>query len=333
MLPQANTVLDPQRSEQLHDLALDCYLALVKNVAHYAIEFDDEITGPYRHYVNALVPEIETGRPQALEESRGSLRALLRDYRDKASAYVNRLRGELADTAAAFQRLLETLTQTGEYHENYLRHALNTLHELATANMAREEMMSSLRAATETIEKSLEELNQQQRLTVSQFVIEIGLLHKRIDALEAAVSIDALTKLFTRAEMEQRIRSAEGSGSILVLRVDGVRRAASQFNPAVARELEGAFIKRLRNSLLPDVLIGKWAEEEYLVISSMSNKEAAGRADWICEHLSGAYACLQGGKAVRPTIQVSSRVLDWLPGGHRNASLEEIEAFFAKSKY
>ena len=33
--------------------------------------------------------------------------------------------------------------------------------------------------------------------------------------------------------------------------------------------------------------------------------EALASAKWITEHLSGAYACLKGGKTVRPAVQLT----------------------------
>jgi GGDEF domain-containing protein len=174
-------------------------------------------------------------------------------------------------------------------------------------------------------------LGRSQQLTVSQFLVEIGLLHKRIDALEAAVSVDALTKLFTRSEIEHRIQSTE-SGSLLLLGVEGFGRAATHFSPEVAKELAGAFIKRLRNSVLPDSLLGRWGEEEFAVIVPETRDEVLATAQWIGEHLSGAYACLQGGKTVRPRIQVKTEVLELLPGRHAKETLDRAGQFFARSK-
>jgi GGDEF domain-containing protein len=311
-------------------LTLDCYLSAIRVVAHYAIDLEDEITGPYKKYLNALADDTEAGTQEALLESRGTLRGLLRDYRDKAAAYLNRLRRELAETAGALQRILDILAQSEGEHEIHLRKALQTLRELARGTPDGT-VLPGLREAADTIEESLGELGRSQQLTVSQFLVEIGLLHKRIDALEAAVSMDALTKLFTRGEIEQRIRSAE-NGSLLLLSVEGFGRAATHFSPEVAKELAGAFIKRLRNSVLPDALLGRWGEEKFTVIAPLPREEALASAQWIGEHLSGAYACLQGGKTVRPRIQVNTEVVELLPDRDADATLGRIEQFFAGPK-
>ncbi|HUI78397.1 MAG TPA: GGDEF domain-containing protein [Bryobacteraceae bacterium] len=292
---------------------LDCYLAAIKNVAHYAIELDAEMVGPYRANVEAVAGDVQQGTAEALVESRSNLRALLRNYRDKASEYLNQLRAELANTANALQRILNTLSLSDGDHEVRLRQAIQSLRGIA-GSPAAAAVQSALQSSIENLEQTLDQLRAQQQMTVSQFLLEISLLHKRIDALESAVSIDNLTKLFTRVEMEHRIRSADSCGSLLLIRVQGFRLAQARFEPAVALELAGAFTKRLRNCLLPNALIGRWSEEEFVVVVPTSREETMASAKLVAAQLSGSYVCLQGGKTVRPTLQIDVAALDLAPG-------------------
>ena len=81
------------------DSAIECYAVAIRNVAHYAIELEDEITSPHRKYLGALASEVKKATPAVLAESRATFRGLLRDYRDKAAAYLHNLREQLASTA------------------------------------------------------------------------------------------------------------------------------------------------------------------------------------------------------------------------------------------
>jgi GGDEF domain-containing protein len=166
-------------------------------------------------------------------------------------------------------------------------------------------------AAAATIENSLEQVRRQHKLTVSQFLIEIRMLHTRIDALESAASIDKLTQLFTRQEIEDRIMSAPRSKiSLLLLKAGGLRTAEAQFGRAVAEELAAAFTKRLRNSLPPSSVIGRWSEEEFLAMLSVDQAEATALAKRISETLAGTYTCLKLGKTVRPLIHLRVGAID-----------------------
>jgi len=325
MISIRNSINTLEKSEELRLLILDCYLAAIQNVAHYTIELDPGLTGRHKASVTAVADDVRQGTPDALVESRATLRALLRNYRDKASEYLNQLRGELANTASALQRILDTLSQPEGDHEIKLRKAVSAMREIA-GSPAAAGVASALRTAIDSLEQSLNEIRAQQQVTVSQFLLEINLLHKRIDALESAVSVDNLTKLFTRVEMEHRIRSAESCGSLLLIRVQGFRLAQARYQPEVALELAGAFTKRLRNCLPPNALIGRWSEEEFLVILSMPREEMMASAKLAAAQLAGSYVCLQGGKTVRPTIQVDVAVLDLVPG-ETDSTLHKIGQF------
>jgi GGDEF domain-containing protein len=322
-----NSLNELERCHVLRDLVLDCYLTAIRNVAQYAVELDDEITAPHRKYLADLAGEVAAAQPEALAESRATLRGLLRDYRDKAGQYLSTLREELAGTARALQEILNSLAQTDSDHEVQLRGALGSLREISES-LDSSAVRAAVLAAADSIEQSLEQIRRQHQLTVSQFLVEIRMLHKRIDALETAASLDNLTKLFKRSEMEKQIRSASGGPlCLLLVRASGFRQVERQFNREVAAELAAAFSKRLRNSLPPSAIIGRWSEEGFVAMLSMEKPEAMASAKWVADHLSGAYACLQRGKSVHPSLQVSVAVVDSQPGDPPERTLKRVREF------
>src|SRR3954464_5230382 len=97
---------DLERSLQQREATLDCYLTAIRNVAHYALELDEDLTKQFRKHLGALADDVFSGGANALDESRATLRGLLRDYRDRSSVYVANLRDELAGTARAMEEIL-----------------------------------------------------------------------------------------------------------------------------------------------------------------------------------------------------------------------------------
>jgi GGDEF domain-containing protein len=313
MISIRNTLNELEDSHRARALALDCYMEALRNVAHYAVEIDDDITGLHRKYVNDLADET-AARPETLEESRGTLRCLLRDYHDKGAAYLNKLREELNGAALALRETLDALTQAEGDHAGQVRAALVRLRGASRLSNGKA-VRAVVLATADVIEQSLEQVREQHQLTVSQFQSEIRVLHKRIGTLETAAAIDDLTKLFNRREMEEHIRFiSPGEFSLLLLKVRGFRLARMQFDAGVPLELAAAFTKRLRNGLPPETRIGRWSEEGFAVILTAGRPEALGRAKWIVEHLAGSYACLQSGKTVRPSLEVTVGVVDGGPG-------------------
>jgi GGDEF domain-containing protein len=185
-----------------------------------------------------------------------------------------------------------------------------------------------LRCAATNIEQSVEQLRKQHQVTVSQFQIEIRMLHKRIDTLELAAAVDDLTRLLNRAEMEKRILAATpGQFCLLLVTARGLRRAELQFGLPAAEELAGAFAKRLRSSLPPHAVIARWGAEEIVAMVRVSRAEALASGKWMTEHLSGPYACLNGGKTVRPALQLNVGVVDTVADDSVTDVLNKVGVF------
>ena len=326
-----NSLTELERCQAARDVVLDCYLTAIRNVAHYTIELDDEISTPHRQYLTALAGELGSAQPEALVESRSTLRALLRDYRDQAAKYLATLREELAGTARALQVILDSLAQTDSDHELRLRTELGRLREIS-GSLEESAARSAILAAADSIERSIEQIRQQHRLTVSQFLVEIRMLHKRIDLLETAASLDDLTKLFKRDEIERQIGSAPGGKlCLLLVKASGFRQAEQEFHREVAVGLAAAFSKRLRNSLPPGATIGRWSEEGFIAMLSMETPDALARAKRAADHLSGSYACLERGKTVHPSLQASVVVVEQQPGDPPERTLQQVQEFLTGS--
>jgi GGDEF domain-containing protein len=327
MISIQNSLNELEKCHEVRELALDCYLTAIRNVAHYAIELDDEITAPHRKHLTVLAGEVTSARKEALAGSRATLRALLRDYRDKAAQYLNRLREELAGTARALQETLDSLVQGDSDHEWQLRAALSRLREISESPEAGA-MRAVVLTAVNTIEQTLEQIRKQHQLSVSQFLVEIRMLHQRIDALETAAMIDNLTKVLKRGQMEEQIRSVSGEKfSLLLVKVSGFRLVEWHFDREAVAELAGAFIKRLRNSLPAGTVIGRWSDEEFIAMLSPESLGAIGSAERVAGHLSGDYVCLQEGNTVRPSLQASVTVVDCQSGDTPERTLERVAEF------
>ena len=327
MISIQSSLSELERSHQLRAEVLDCYLQAIRNIANYAVELDEEITSPHRKYLKDLAAEVAGDNPEALLASRATLRGLLRDYRDTAAQYLARLRDELAGTARALEEILDTLSQSDGDHEITLRGALAKLRE-AAALPSGAAIAPLVNAAANSIEQSVEQLCKQHQLTISQFIVEIRMLHKRIDALEAAAATDECTRFDNREETIERLRSTPaGTYTLFLIGARGLRRAEVQFGKQVGEELAGAFAKRLRNSLPPNSSFGRWGAEEFVVTLFMKKSEAIASGKWVTEHLSGSYACMKDGRAVHPSLQLTVGVVDTFANEKPERILERIGAF------
>ncbi len=325
MISIRNSVTELERCFQEREAAVECYLTAIRNLSAYTIELDEQTAGTQRKYLSSLADEVASGKQEVLVESRATLRGLLRDYRDKAAQYLNGLREELAGTARALEEILDSLSQADGDHESRVRAALGRLREIA-GSPAGSPIRAVVQAAADAIEQSVEQIRKQHQLTVSQFQVEIRMLHKRIDAMEASASLDLLTQLFNRSETEDRIRGASAESCLLLARAAGIRAAEVQYREDVAAELAAAFTRRLRNCIPPTAVVGRWSREEFVAILNVPKQEATTTAKWISEHLSGSYACLLAGKTVRPPLQIDVAVVE-SKGNTPDRLIERVKGF------
>ena len=328
MISINQSMTELERCHRYGESAVECYIAAIKNLAHYAIELDEGITGPFRGNLEQLAAGLAEASSTDLSESRVTLRTLLRDYHDKAASSLHKLHEDFAATARSLQEILNSLSQSDGDNDKRLRETLTTLRKIpALPDPAA--MRNAIADTAKVFEKTIEEIHQEHQLTVAQFLAEIRVLHKRIDVLECAAASDNLTKFASRWEVEKRIRSAvPGEFSLMLLKVRSFAAVEKQFGSEVSSELVGAFAKRFRNGLPPESFVGRWSEEEFVALPVGLTAGAAEIAGKITENLTGAYVCLKTGKAVRPRLQVRTAVIDTRPQETHEKIVARMEEFF-----
>lgn len=282
--------------DALPAIALDCYRSAIRNVAFYAVELEKDVTAGYRRSLERLEA---TAAATACDD----LPAAMREYRGKALAYVSRLCDELQQTADQLGQILDSLSDGDADCDNRMRSALARLRAFARTPDAAE-IREPLLAAALMAQEGIEEMRRRQDSTVAQLMGEIRSLHKKIDSLESASSLDVLTTLLSRVEMEARLELAPKQARRLLVTASGLRLSDGRFDNQVAAQLAAAFLKRLYRVLPAESAVARWGEEEFLILLPPAAEPAALRGKQLEEQLSGSYGCSQEGKSVRPALQV-----------------------------
>jgi len=314
--------------DQMHQArakTLDCYLAALRDMARYAVELDASITPLHRKSLEELAEQVSSGDDDTLEGSKGLLRALLREYRDRSSAYLASLKDELSDTARALEETLESLGKVDGDDDARLRAAILSLREISGSPVAAA-VRGPILDAADGIDRSLEQIRKNHQLTVAQFQVEIRMLHQRIDSLETAAAIDGVTELLKRPEMEHQIRESRGEFCLILIRVGGFYAAERAYRKEIGVELAGAFTKRLWNGVPSAAVISRWSHEEFVALLPSPKPAVLPIAKWIGEHLSGDYSILLDGKLVHPRLQVSVAVVEGVED-EPDAVFSRIEEF------
>lgn len=305
--------------------------SVVLTIAQYLIDFDPSVSALHRQHLTELATAIGDSPSMAeLGEMRSLLREELRDYRDQGVKYLKQLRDDLSAKAASLQQLFEAMTEGDGDHEERLTATLANLRKM-TLDPASGPLRPMLLSAIETISKSLEELKRQNQLSVAQFLVEIQVLHNRIESLQTAVSVDATTQLASRQQFESDLRTAVSVGapfSLLLLRTRNTAGIHRQFGEVVLNGLLSVFAKRLRGCVRTSDPTGRWGDDRFAVLIEGSQSFARTKAKAVAEHCAGLYVCMVEGKPVRPVLQLDVGVVDYTGADSVERLIQRSEEFF-----
>jgi GGDEF domain-containing protein len=327
MVSIRDSMTELEKLHALQEVLMECYRSAVRDMEQYPVEIDDQITPAHRQHLAAIIIELTAGAGvDNLTATRSLLRNELRDYRDRAATILNNLRRDLSAKADALQAIVEAMASADGDHEERLQNALVKLRKLAEMPLA-SPVRAAIVEASDQIEASVGELKRLNGLTVSQFMVEIKTLHKRIETLETAVRKDVLSGLTARVEMERLIFAEidrQSSFSLLLLRICNLPMIQRQFGVAVRADVISAFTKRLRGGLPSAAVVGRWSEDQFIALLAMEKSQAIGLCKHLTQHVSGTYVCMENGKPQRPDLLVNVSVIDHLAGSAHESLIARI---------
>ena len=317
MVSIRESLTELERAYELQSTLLECYSSAIRSMEQYAVEIDDEITPSHRRHLAAI--QADLAAQSSVEQwagTRSLLRNELRDYRDRAAAFLAALRKELSDKADALQAMVESMASADGDHEQDLHAAIARLRTVA-ASPAAVPVSAALNEISNNVQTSIEQLRKQHQLTIGQFMVEIKTLHKRIETLESAARKDVLSGMLSHAEIVNHLVSETGQGkafSLLALRLCNLPIIQRQFGNAIRNETISAFSKRMNGLLPPNSILGRWSDDGFLAVLSIDKIEAMALAKRLAQHVTGIYVCMENGKPQRPDLLVNVAVIDHAAG-------------------
>lgn len=327
-ISQSLTELDA--AYRMRMAALECYRSAVQSAGQYAVDFETSLTEAHRKDLESLAVEIAGSQnDDTLARTVAHLRASLRDYRDRASAFLANLRRELAEKATSLEQIFQSLADGDGEHELRIGRTIRALRDLASRPEAAK-VRGPLGDAAAALDESLEEMKRQHQLTVAQFLVEVRILHQRIQELETSPNPDGAAAMPSRKELESRIEGAIAARepfSLLMLRTRNLAGVLRQF-PDVDGALLTAFAKRLQNCLKPDDVVARWSDDRFVVLQPGGKQDAVGAVRRIAEHVGGVYVIRLGERLVRPALQLTVGTVEGRSSESRGQLVARVESFF-----
>jgi GGDEF domain-containing protein len=303
-----------EQSESLEKLCLamtDCYSDAIQSSAQYAVEVDPAQAARFRRRMNAIGERWRAANdPGELRVVAANFRGELRVYQGVAEGSLKVLRREVRAAAEAIAAFAGGLASHGADHEEQLKQALERLSSAAASDDLAH-IRCAIQAAIVQIHAALEQMRMANRMVVTQLQDEIRVLHDEIDDERLRYANPALL-LRTRKQMEQKINvalSSEEPFCLLLIAVSNWK-AAIQGSASAAKTVIDEMIGRLHTAVDPDLIVGRWSEEEFIAILRVDPATALACSRDAAIRLSGSYEIEDNGERRTVELEVNTGVID-----------------------
>jgi GGDEF domain-containing protein len=257
------------------------------------------------------------------------LRDELRDYRNKAAAFLGGLREELSGKAHALDLIVDAMATDDGDHEDRLRQSLASLRELADSPVA-SPIRTALATVSDRLEEGVEQIKRQNKITIGQFRVEIQMLHSQVEALRAASSRSGCAYLNSRLEMETRISAVVETRKpffLLLLSIRNLAPIEMQFGARARMDVMAAFTERAHKGMPDNAVFGRWSEAQFIGMIVADKAEATALATRLAQQLSEPCDSSENGQPPRPAPQVDVAVVDSSAGDIYEGLINNIDNY------
>jgi GGDEF domain-containing protein len=302
-----------ERLEELRLTLAKCYSLALKASGEYAVELDPRSTEYFRQRLQSLEQQFgQASAPEQYTATQASLREVLRNYRDQAREQISAMRKDLQNAAAAMKTFGDSMTTSGDEHEQSLRQEVHRLEAVASSDDI-QLIRGGIACATGTIVRACTELRRSHQVVITQLQDEIRTLHQAMDNERSRTERDHVSGAWSRQKLNERIGSllrANEPFCVLFVNARNLRRLERQHSPAVVTDALRGLVQQFDGALGGESMIGRWSEELFGAILEMDPSAAMSLSAEINRKLSVAYPVWTTGVAQILTIETSTGIVD-----------------------
>lgn len=321
--------------EDQSQIALNCYLQALTAFGRAAAEICPHIGSPYQSSLIRARQRLsfEPSRENLLH-SVEELETELVDFGHRVCEYYTLKSGDIASILDVVTQSVETFeTRDQMYLERMgllvrqLETGLQATDNPEAARLVFEQQLGHLRTF-------LERLTADSKAVFNRLRDDIGTIEERLLRAETEASIDALTSLVTRRELERMIRDRVPTGKIFSLLLFDVRSLSSivdRFGADAGDQLLRQFGARLVAQVRPRDIVARWGEAEFAVVFDCPAAAADDRAKQIAEWLSGRYPIDVNGQDWKAEVEAAIAVVEYRAGEAGNDFIRRANAHVRKT--
>jgi GGDEF domain-containing protein len=302
-----------EKREALSKAILDCYALAIHCTAHYAVEVDPALTVEFRTHLKGIEEQSRAAvSSDQLHSIQSCFRGELREYRDKTSAHLLKLRKEVENATAAMIIFAETVSSNGEDHELEVNKQLQTLASAAQMESVAK-MRGGIGAVVAGIQSSVGQIQRANQLVVAQLQDEIRSLHLQMEQERRALYTDHGSGAWNRQKIDIHVDNLLRQNQPFCLLLVGIRnlkRIESQHSRTVLEGTLKAMVSRFVAIAPDDAVIGRWTEDQFVAVLDMPPGLAIALSAETDRKLSGSYAIQENGLSQTVALQTTAGIID-----------------------
>jgi GGDEF domain-containing protein len=274
--------------------AVNCYLSALEATAHALAEACPPIGKPYGQRLSRLRARLAFDSSAGkIEESCAVTAQELKDYAERAAAYVEQNRAELRRTVTLLEEMVRAQAQRQEFYGERLRRLAKQMEKPGeSAGVPAAGLLSCVESMSHESQSRLKKMRD-----------EMAQMETRLAGIEIT---DPVTGLLNRREMERLIAAAKARGETPVLLRFECRQGFPGADPPgenLPHEVARQVGERLGSQFRHNDLISRWSERQFLVLFKGREQTARMRGEQILPWIAGPYQ-LDDGTAMEVAAQV-----------------------------
>lgn len=313
MISLRKSVNELERLSELHQAAAECYAFTLRSVAQYAIEIDAGEAAEFRRHVEAMGEDWRAADSSSKMRSvQASLRGEMRDYQERASARLTRLRNDLDATAKALEGFAAGIAASGEEHQTRTDSELEHLNRVAESDSL-VEMRRGVRMAAAEIASSLERMRCAHQMAIAQLKDEIRVLHEERQGERQSRAGGSESSCWTREKMEDKIAGLVRENQpfcLLFVSVRNLHWLETRYSPSILEGALKAMLQRIHGAAGANAILGRWALQTFTVILDAPPDGPIALTREITRKLAGGYSVQENGVSYEVKMDATVGTLD-----------------------
>lgn len=311
-----NSPEDPQPEPQrdgFSDVALDCYLAAIQDIAEAVRSISPEIGAACHEQLIRLRARLPfKSNVQTLEETRSALHHELETFAERARRYNNARAQGVTDTLAMLAHNENSLSARNNRFVEQLTEFADRMEQVARSGdlAGFAERAAELRVFVKSME-------QDSREALTRLLEKMAEFQNKVREAESLASLDPLTGVANRREFDRQLAAriaADRDFCMLLFDLDQFKAVNDRFGHLCGDQILKQLGARLSGQVRARDFVCRWGGDEFVAILECGLSNAVARSRQITQLLSGPYRVTVEGRDKRIDIRISCGVAERVAG-------------------